>query len=188
MSENPTDNLLAELKNLNKDLTNELKRGETLNSDVSASDSSTFTTQTTSLSVTPNANALNNDNLNEFILNNARQIIQNGVQTIKDLQGIVGGTFDAKLLMGYAAVVQATTSSIDSLNKLNIQREQVKANKEIKILDIDARKQITSEKKPNNTLNIIATREEIIKMMQGVEETPAIDVQSKDVPLSESET
>lgn len=186
MSENLTDSLLEELKNLNKDLKNELKKEEIANSSVSVSVSST-----SGVNLRPNTPQipvaapfkLDETNLNSFILDNAQKIIQEGVKTIKDLQGIVGATFDSKLLLGYSAIIQATTTSIDTLNKLNIVKQQFVANKEIKQMDIDARKQLTSEKKGGNTLNIIATREEIIKMMQGIDEKPAIEVKSKELPL-----
>ena len=174
MSDNSTDSLLEELKNLNNDLKEEIKKEEITNSTITSSISST---STPILSANPPF-MLDNTNLNDFILQNAQKIVQEGVKTIKDLQSIVAATFDSKLLLGYAAIVTATTSSIDSLNKLNIEREKFKANKDLKILDIDSKKQLIDGKKQNNTINIIATREQILKMMNEVNEKPAIDVES----------
>ena len=183
MSENLTDSLLEELKNLNKDLKNELKKEEIVNSSVSVSVSSTSGTQISTISTIPAQPSLNDDNLNDFILLNAQKIIKNGLRTIEDLQGIVAATFDSKLLLGYSALIQSTNSSIDTLNKLNMERAKIKAAKEMTLLNIDSKKQLLDGKKPNNTLNIIATREEIIKMMQGIDEKPAIEVKSKELPL-----
>lgn len=184
MNENVTDSLLEELKNLNKDLTNELKKQEdeqttTLSTPVSASPA---TVSATPVVVTPPF-VLTEDNLSEFILQNAQKIIQDAVKTIRDLQPIVGSTFDSKLLESYASVVNATTGSIDTLNKLNIEKHKTKASKEMKIMDIEAKKMITQQKTTNNTVNIIATREEVMKILndatEKLVEKPAIDVDSQ---------
>lgn len=182
MNENVTDSLLEELKNLNNDLTNEVKKQieatTTLQPVIS---SSIATTSAVPMPVTQPF-TLTEDNLSEFILQNAQKIIQDGVKTIRDLQPIVGATFDSKLLESYAEVVKATTGSIDTLNKLNIEKHKTKASKEMKIMDIEAKKQITQQKVSNNTVNIIATREEVMKILNDATEKliekPAIDVNS----------
>jgi hypothetical protein len=187
MNENVTDSLLEELKNLNKDLTDELKKREddqptTIQPTISASPA---TVSAVPVVVTPPF-VLTEDNLSEFILQNAQKIIQDGIKTIRDLQPVVGATYDSKLLESYASVVNATTGSIDVLNKINIEKHKIKASKEIKTMDIEAKKMITQQKATNNTVNIIATREEIMKILndasEKITEKAAIDVDSQILP------
>jgi hypothetical protein len=181
MSENSTDALLNELKNLNNDLKNELKKEEIVNSTLNTSVSTTSVSNSSQNMPQTPLIILTDDNLNEFILQNAQRIVIEGVKTIKDLQTIVSSTFDSKLLVGYAEVVKATTSSIDTLNKLNIEKQKFKANKEIKQMDIDAKSKLPKEKGTVNNLNIIATREQVIKMMENMDKKEAIDVPSKEI-------
>lgn len=176
---NAADSLLQELKNLNKTLKGELKKEQ--------EDLSTFSTVVSTISTTVEpAFKLSEDNLSEFILDNTQKIILNGLKTIDSLKDIIANTADAKSMSGFADIVTATNAAITTLNNINIEKKKAITAKEIKQMDIDGRKQIADTRKPNNTLNIIAPREQIIKMLEEVEkkreEKPTINVEFKDVP------
>ena len=186
MSENPTDSLLEELKNLNTDLKQELKKTEVDNSRplVTNTTSVSGVSGVSGVSAVSTQFVLTDDNLNDFILENAQKIIVDGVKTIKDLQSVVAITFDSKLITGYSELVKATTSSLDTLNKLNVERAKMKNAKEVKQMDIEAKKQLPEGKGTQNTVNLICTREEIFKMINGESEKsekPAIDAEVTEI-------
>lgn len=185
MNDNTTDSLLEELKNLNSDLKQELKKTEEVNNAPVTTTTCVSTISTVSTIPTPSIPfKLDDSNLNEFILENAQKIVQEGVKTIKDLQSVVAITFDSKLILGYSDLVKATTSSLDTLNKLNIERAKIKNSKEIKLMDIEAKKQLPEGKGAQNTVNLICTREEIFKMLNGESEKtekPSIDAVATEI-------
>jgi hypothetical protein len=149
-----TDALINELKNLNNDLQTVL----------SCEKETTKTTVQTPVLGTPQ---LTEAGLSDFILKNTQELIENGLSTIKHLQPNIGSALDGDIISGYANIIKATTSAIETLNSIQLEKNKQKAAKELKLLDIESKKLIKApanqEKKGNNLL--IATREDIVKML-----------------------
>lgn len=70
---------------------------------------------------------LSNENLKQFLLDQAGQLIQNGVNCVGEYKTILGGNPDTKEATALAELIKASSAAIESLNKLYIQDERSKA-------------------------------------------------------------
>lgn len=166
-----TDTLLAELQNLDHVVTTSLEDGKdttsvpnSLTPTPTLPTSQNFSTSATNLKQVPMT--LTDDNLNEFILKHSQELVQNSLIAIQELKDIVGKTFDGKLITSFADMVKATTGALDTLNSIQLEKNKQKASKEMKLLDIESRKnlKVGPSKVVNNNV-LVATREEIFKML-----------------------
>lgn len=166
-----TDTLLAELQNLDHVVTTSLEDGKdttsvpnSLTPTPTLPTSQNFSTSATNLKPVPMT--LTDDNLNEFILKHSQELVQNSLIAIQELKDIVGKTFDGKLITSFADMVKATTGALDTLNSIQLEKNKQKASKEMKLLDIESRKnlKVGPSKVVNNNV-LVATREEIFKML-----------------------
>lgn len=122
------------------------------------------------------------ENIGEFVMNNAARLIQQSVNTMEDVKDSVidGGTPDE--VSAYADLVRATTSAIDILNRINLQNKRAKTAKEIKEMDLAGRKQIENNKKGDTYNVLVAPREEIMKkIFKDSEAKDAIDIKFQEV-------
>jgi len=174
MSDESQDTLLEELKNLSKTLKTEVKKEK----EAAASMPSPVSTSVPTVSAPPvtasdasitavAAPSLTDENVGDFVLKKSEELVNQSIETVKELQTLVVGTLDVKTMLAYAELLKAATGAIDTLNSLNIEKKKQAAAKELKQMDIDSRQKAIETKKPNNTVNIIATRDEIIKMLSG---------------------
>jgi hypothetical protein len=150
--DNTTDALLTELKNINIQPVSPVL--------------STTTTMTSAISGGPSSLVLTEDNLSEFILKHSQELIQTSLFTLGELKDIVGKTFDGKLITSYADILKATTGALDTLNAIQIEKSKQKTAKEIKQMDIESRKTLKAPSKVVNNNVLVATREEIFKMLE----------------------
>lgn len=120
------------------------------------------------------------DKISEYIIDKCTKLIQQGVNTITEIRGNVlsGGTPEE--VMAYSDLIKAVTSSIDTLNKINLQNKKDKTAKEIKEMEISNSKQLKPGDTVNNTL-IIAPREQLMKILK--ETDKPIDVTPIEKPL-----
>lgn len=127
---------------------------------------------------------INEETINDFIMKRASLIIQQGVDTLEALKNNVKSSGNPEEINAYSNLVAAVASSIDGLNKINLQNKKNKAAKEIKQMDIDHQKGVI-ESRTNVTNNIlVAPREEIMKrLFEEIEQKVPINIDASDIPL-----
>lgn len=168
---NATDALLDELKNLNVYPANDISTDTAI---ISA------TIESLSPPITGFPSKITEDNLNDFIFSKNEELINTTLDVINSLKNTVAGTQDAKSMSGFAEIIKAFTGAMDTLNNINIEKRKAKNTKEIKELDANNKKMLSENQKPNNTFNIVAGRETIMKMLKASE--PAFDAEYKVIP------
>jgi len=79
-------------------------------------------------------------------------------------------------------LIAASTGAIETVNKLNIQHKKAEANKELKKIEIEGKKEIQKLKNDGylnlpqgNTNILVATREEIIAQLTGKAKSKALE-------------
>lgn len=123
------------------------------------------------------------ENLDTFIYDKASDIIQDGVELISNLKDtIASGAADADTISAYSKLIASVSSSIDILNKVNLQKRKEKATKELKQIDQGQNANTKLLGGIQNQTNIIvATRDEVMqalvnKSMDIVNEEKEIEV------------
>ena len=111
-------------------------------------------------------------NIDDFIYRKSSVLIQQGIDTIEGMKKTVLSGSDAETIEAYSKLMASVASSIEILNKINLQKRKEKAAKELKQMDIDTSKKLldkydTKTTIENQTNILVASREEIMKALIG---------------------
>lgn len=102
---------------------------------------------------------LKDENLDQFILNHAGQMVKDSVEYIKELRDHFQLNSTPDEIKAFSAAVEASASAIESLNKMSITRQKIKAAKELKEMDT----KLKLEQKDNNQITF--TRDQLFEMI-----------------------
>jgi len=109
------------------------------------------------------------DNINEYILKKTGSLIDAGLGAVEDLKSFVVQGQNPDEIAALSELISSTTKSIEALNRINLQNKKAKTDKELKIMDIEGKKEIAGSlpggNVTHNTVNLIASREEIFKQL-----------------------
>jgi len=117
--------------------------------------------------------SIDDENIDDFIYRKSSALIQQGVDTIEAVKETVLSGADSSTIEAYSKLMNSVTSSIEILNKINLQKRKEKAAKDLKQMDIETSKKLLEkyDEKPQigqQTNNIIiASREEIMQAIVG---------------------
>jgi UDP-N-acetylmuramoylalanine-D-glutamate ligase len=108
------------------------------------------------------------DNINDYILQKTGTLIDAGLGAVSDLKDFVVQGQNPDEIAALSELISSTTKAIEALNKINLQNKKAKTDKELKAIDIEGKKAIAGSLPgniTNNTLNLVASREEIFKQL-----------------------
>lgn len=104
---------------------------------------------------------LKKDDLEQFIIENASKVIIDSVDMIQDIKNDIVAE-DSKGVEAVSELVKAVTGAIDALSKLKLSDDKIKAQKELKEMEISSKVNML-EDKANGTIGISISREELLK-------------------------
>ena len=119
--------------------------------------------------------SITDDNVNSFVYKKSVELVSaslGAVQTIRD--SVLTGV-DPKEIAALSQLINATTRALDTLNQINLQNKKSKSNAELKKMELEANKMIAS-KIPQTTNILIASRDEILKGLNGKKTSKNDDV------------
>lgn len=144
------------------DLVTELKNTKSLTGVMSPPEPSNIATK---------PETINEDNIDDFIFRKSSVLIQQGVDTIESIKETVLSGADAETIEAYSKLMSSVASSIEILNKINLQKRKEKAAKDLKQMDIDTSKKLLDKYDgrtiQNQTNILVASREEIMSAILG---------------------
>lgn len=109
------------------------------------------------------------DNINEYILQKTGTLIDAGLGAVSDLKDFIVQGQNPDEIAALSELISSTTKAIEALNKINLQNKKAKTDKELKAIDIEGKKSIAGSLPgnniTNNTVNLVASREEIFKQL-----------------------
>jgi hypothetical protein len=126
---------------------------------------------------------LTDENLNEFILKQAKVLIETGVLSVEDARDIALSSGQPEDIEAFAALMKAATSAIDTLSKINIQNKKAEQQKEIEKMRLEGKAEERNQLPTGGGNNIlIATREEVFRELfqKDEEEKEVIDIEYED--------
>lgn len=169
-TENNTNSLLEELKNLNKTLREDLDKEKAVGANNAHGDSDDVALSSTQVSATPilaSANlstvpivptvsavsivstqvpvvssTINDSNLSDYIYQKSEAILNEALDTIQKSKPAVVYSGDGKVMSGYASMVAAAAAVMDTLNAISIERKKHENTKEIKQIDFENKKKL----------------------------------------------
>ena len=108
-------------------------------------------------------NELKEENLEQYILNNTSELINQSMDMIRSIKDYAIASNDPEQISALADLVNASTGSIESLNKIALQNKKIKASIKLKEMDIEIKKEISNNATQSHILGLVCTREEIFK-------------------------
>ena len=97
----------------------------------------------------------------QFIMDKASEVVTGCVEIINIIQDEIKCAPDAKLIESGAAFVNAFTSALETLNRLEISKQKIESQKEIALMNASAKLQTKTESDKKEGLYL--SREDLIK-------------------------
>lgn len=126
-------------------LVNQLKDSTTVSNKIQAND---------------NNSLVEKDDIEDFVIQNSSKLITQSLEVMENVKDYIMASGDPDSISSLADLINASSKSIESLNKLVIQNKRAATSLLTKKMDVEAKYAI-EEKKNENAL--ISTREEVFK-------------------------
>ncbi|NCX56333.1 MAG: hypothetical protein EBW87_03940 [Burkholderiaceae bacterium] len=122
--------------------------------------------------------------VNQYILNKSKTLIEAGLAAIQDLSTYAVQSQNPDEVAALAELMSATTRAIEALNKSNLVDRKAERDKELKEMDIKSRKELmelqNQQPGTTNTNILIASREDIMSKLFG-DKRPILTVDATSV-------
>jgi len=116
------------------------------------------------------------EDVEEFVVRNSGELINQSLEVMNEVKDYIMASGDPDNISALADLIKASSSAIESLNKIVIQNKRSATSLATKTMDVNAKYAI-EEKKNENAY--IATREDIFKKI--LDDAKVIDVQEDDL-------
>ena len=118
---------------------------------------------------------LESEDLQEFLLQYSGKLIKGSVEFVDEVTQYITNAPDAKDVESLSKLVGASAAAIETLNKIHIANEKNKSSKELKIMDIESKKQLQED---DNKTKLLLNREELMKQL--IDDAKVIDAEVAD--------
>jgi hypothetical protein len=102
------------------------------------------------------------EELENFVIQQSTRLIKETNDLILSMKDYIAHSPESKEILALSELIKASTSAIDTLNKINLSEKKNQTAKEIKILDIESKKELKNSENENR---MTFTREEILKKL-----------------------
>ena len=119
-----------------------------------------------------NAFSIPKDELEQFVIDNAGQLIQESYAVMTNYKDMINTAPNAEDVSAYAELIKASTNALESLNKIIVQDKRANTSLTLKQIDIEQKKALVDHKANSQLLTM--GREEMFKKL--VQEAEAIEV------------
>lgn len=102
---------------------------------------------------------LQDNNLKQFLLDKAGELIEGSVECVSNYKSLLGGNPDVKEAGALAELIKATSTAIESLNKLYIQDERSRSAREVEHIRAEVKNNANVNE---NGLTIKMSRKELM--------------------------
>jgi len=124
---------------------------------------------------------LDKEQVEDFVIQQSSKLIRETNDLILSMKDYIAHSPESKEILALSELIKASTAAIDTLNKINLSEKKNKAAKEIKIMDIESKKELKTTENQNR---ITFTREEILKKL--MESSISIEAVTMDAKKSDA--
>ena len=117
---------------------------------------------------------LSRDDVEDFVVENAGKLITQSLEVMESVKDYIMASNDPDSISSLADLIRASSSSIDTLNKMVIQNKRTATTLAAKKMDVEAKYAIEEQK---NEHALIASREEMFKKI--LDQAAVIDVEEE---------
>lgn len=118
---------------------------------------------------------LKKENLEDFILKYAGRLVKDGVDLVEDLKTTFSQSLDPREIESLAETFKGVTGALNILKDLQVSKEKSSTSKELKTMEIEAKKERLEHQKDTNVLKF--SRDELFKKL--IQDADVIDAEFK---------
>lgn len=106
---------------------------------------------------------LEKENVEDFVIQQSARLIKETNDLILSMKDYIAHSPESKEILAISELIKASTSAIDTLNKINLAEKKNQSAKQLKEMDIESKKQLKESTVSENKITF--TREEILKRL-----------------------
>jgi hypothetical protein len=106
---------------------------------------------------------LRKENLEDFILKYAGKLVKDGVELVDDLKTTFSQSLDPREIESLAETFKGVSGALNILKDLQVSKEKSKTSKELKTMEIEAKRELKSTVEETKTLKF--SRDELFKKL-----------------------
>jgi len=118
---------------------------------------------------------LKKENLENFLLEKTGVLVNEGLDTIRELKDVFVNNPDAEEIEALSQAFKAVSSALSVLKDIQVTAMKVDSNKQLKEMDIQAKKELKDKSKDEDDQKIYLTRDEVFRRL--LEKTEIIDAE-----------
>lgn len=119
---------------------------------------------------------LEKDQIEEFVVENSGKLVQQSLEVLENVKDYIMASGDPDSISSLADLINASSKSIESLNKIVVQNKRSQTTLTAKQMDIES-KHIIEEKRNENAF--IGSRDEVFKKI--LDQAKVIEVKEEDL-------
>jgi hypothetical protein len=105
---------------------------------------------------------LRKEDLEDFVIQRGGALVEDALDMVATMRDFIVSAPNAEDVGAYADLIKATSTALEALNRLTVTDKKSETSIKLKEMDIASRKEL---QQTDNTRRILATREEIFKML-----------------------
>jgi len=126
---------------------------------------------------------LKKDNLEKFILEKTGELVVEGLDTIKELKSIFVSNPNAEEIESLSQAFKAVSSALSVLKDIQVANSKIENNKELKEMDIKAKKELKEASKEDIPQKYLLTRDEVLKKL--IEKSEVIEAEFEPLDIKQ---
>lgn len=120
-------------------------------------------------------NVLKKEDLEKFLLEKTGELVNEGLEAIKELKNIFVSNPNAEEIDALANAFKAVSSGLSVLKDIQITNSKIENNRELKEMEIKAKKELKELKRDEDGPKLMFTRDEVFKKL--IEKSDVIDAE-----------
>jgi hypothetical protein len=105
---------------------------------------------------------LTKENIEKFVIENAGKLVKESLEVVTNVKDYISSAPENKDVSSLADLIAATSTAIETLNKIIVTDKRNETIIKAKDMDIKSRKEL---KEVDTTTKLLATREQVFKML-----------------------
>ena len=115
---------------------------------------------------------LNKEDLEDFLIQNSGKLIKKSLSIVDNVNDYISSAPENRDVAALAELIKASSSAIETLNKLHVAKERNETQLEVKKIDVESKERINIA---DNQAKILLSREDILNALVD-EDKEVIDV------------
>jgi hypothetical protein len=119
---------------------------------------------------------LTKENIEKFVIENAGKLVKESLEVVTNVKDYISSAPENKDVSSLADLIAATSTAIETLNKIIVTDKRNETIIKAKDMDIKSRKEL---KEVDTTTKLLATREQVFKMLIDSANTSAKTIEAE---------